>query len=167
MRENSIERRARGALIPARGFTLPELVIVMILAGLMAAFALPKFDAALSLRNDAWKDQVQAAMRYAQKTAVSHRRLVCATVTTTSITLTISTTRGAACSAGLAGPGGGLVESSDSSDVTVTLSPSGVIYFQPDGRATSDEAGSTATTRTFSFTGASSLVLYGETGYVE
>ena len=168
MRENSIEPRV-GQRLCTRGFTLPELVIVMILAGLMAAYAMPKFESAMSLRNDAWRDQVQAAMRYAQKTAVSHRRLVCAGVAGSVVNLTIATVRGSTtCNGNLAGPDGvSQFGSSGASDVATTVSPAGTIYFQPDGRVTSDAAGVTTSTRTFTFTGAPSLVLYGETGYAQ
>jgi hypothetical protein len=48
-----------------------------------------------------------------------------------------------------------------------TVSPAGVLFFQPDGRVTSDGAGTTASNRTISLTGASSIVVRGETGHVE
>ena len=53
-----------------RGFTMVELIIVMILVGVMAAYAVPKFAAMTNLSQDAWRDQVKSALRYAQKAAV-------------------------------------------------------------------------------------------------
>ena len=151
------------------GFTLPELLIVMILAGILAAFVIPKLDAIMGVRTDAWRDQLTAALRYAQKTAVSHRRLVCLDVANTSITLRIASSRAAAdCDTDLAGPGGSSeFGSSGSSNVTVSVSPAGRLYFQADGRVTTDAAGTSTPTRTFTIPGANSLVLYGETGYAE
>ena len=151
------------------GFTLPELLIVMILAGILAAFVIPKLDAIMGVRTDAWRDQLTAALRYAQKTAVSHRRLVCMQVADTSITLRIASTRGAAdCDTDLAGPNGSSeFGSSGASSVTVSVSPSGPLYFQSDGRVTTDVAGTNTATRTFTISGTDNLVLYGETGYAE
>lgn len=151
------------------GFTLPELLIVMILAGILAAFVIPKLDAIMGVRMDAWRDQLTAALRYAQKTAVSHRRLVCVEVANTSITLRIASSRGAPdCDADLVGPGGSPeFGSSGSSSVTVSVSPTGKLFFQPDGRVTTDALGAATTTRTFTIPGTSNLVLYGETGYAE
>ncbi|HIV73436.1 MAG TPA: prepilin-type N-terminal cleavage/methylation domain-containing protein [Candidatus Aquabacterium excrementipullorum] len=152
-----------------RGFTLPELLIVMILAGIVAAFVIPKLDAIMGVRTDAWRDQLTAALRYAQKTAVSHRRLVCMDVAGTSITLNIATTRAAtSCNTGLAGPvGSSEFGTSDSSSVSVSVSPAGTLYFQADGRVTTDGAGATTTTRVFTISGTNALTLYGETGYAE
>ena len=55
----------------SRGFTLPELVAVMMLAGILSVSVLPKLQGALSFRDDAWRDQVEAALHYAHKSAIS------------------------------------------------------------------------------------------------
>lgn len=152
-----------------RGFTLPELIAVLIVVGVLAAVALPKFDAGLSLRDDAWHDQVVGALRWARQSAVSHRRLVCATVGANSVSLSIAAANPAtAC--GTAYPG---ADGSDPAASTATgaavLSPGGVIFFQPDGRATGDGAGTSPSDRTISFGGAAipSISVIGETGHVE
>lgn len=165
---NSSDARHVAAL-RSSGFTLPELLIVMILAGILAAFVIPKLDAIMGVRTDAWRDQLIGALRYAQKTAVSHRRLVCMDVADTSITLRIASTRAAtSCDTDLAGPGGSSeFGTSGSSSVTVSVSPAGTLFFQADGRVTTDGPGTTTTSRTFTIPGTSNLVLYGETGYAE
>lgn len=146
-----------------------ELIIVMILAGILAAYAVPKFGAMTSMSNDAWRDQVQAALRYAQKAAVSHRRLVCADLGDSTVTLQIASVRGAtSCDTPLSGPGdSGTFGRSTSPTAKTTVTPSGMIFFQPDGRATSNGNGSTTSGRSIAITGAQGLQLYGETGYVQ
>ena len=149
------------------GFTLIELIAILILVGVLAVVALPKFDTAISLRNDTARDEALAALRYAGQTALSHRRLVCADVSATAVTLRIATTRPAsACDAALSGPDGGTTFTSNPGSASFTLSPAGTMYFQPDGRVTSDGAGTTASARTLSVSGAGSLSIGGESGLV-
>jgi MSHA pilin protein MshC len=151
------------------GFTLTELIIIMILVGILGVSVMPKLQATISLRDDSWRDGLVTAMRYAQKTAVSHRRLVCVTVADTTVTLTIAEANPAtACNLSLTGPRGtGAFATSDNPSMLTTVSPAGVLFFQPDGRVTSDGAGTMASNRTISLTGASSIVVRGETGHVE
>ncbi|MEK8029502.1 prepilin-type N-terminal cleavage/methylation domain-containing protein [Ideonella sp. DXS29W] len=149
------------------GFTLIELIAILILVGVLAVVALPKFDTALSLRNDTARDEVVAALRYAGQTALSHRRLVCADVGTSSVTLRIATNRGATnCDSALTGPDGSTTYTSNPGSATFSVSPSGTMYFQPDGRVTSDGAGNTASSRTLSITGVGTVSVGGESGLV-
>ena len=64
---------------PARGFTMVELIAVMLLVGVLAVVALPRLDGTLGLRGSAWRDQVLAATLQARSLATGHRRLVCLT----------------------------------------------------------------------------------------
>ena len=152
-----------------RGFTMVELVVVLVVTGVMAAFAMPKLITAVSMRDAGWHDQVISAMRYAQKAAVGHRRVVCATVNATSVTLAIATVNPAvSCDGTLASSDGtGTAATTTNSSAATAVSPAGVIYFQPDGRATSDLAGTTSSTRTVSMSGATDITVNGETGYVQ
>jgi len=152
----------------ARGFTLPELIAVMMMVGVLAAVALPKLQVGTELRGDTWRDEVVAALRHARHTAVSHRRLVCASIGST-VTLTIAPANPAtSCSAALSGPDGGTAYTTAPSGVSATVAPVGLLYFQPDGRITSDGAGSTATDRSVTVSGASlgAITVVGETGHV-
>jgi MSHA pilin protein MshC len=148
---------------------MPELVMVIVIVGVLAAFVMPKMMSATGLRDDAWRDAVVSAMRYAQKSAVSHRRLVCASVASTSITLTIASTNPAtSCDAAFAGPdGSSTFASASNSSAATTVSPAGMIYFQPDGRVTTDGSGTTSADRTLTMYGVSAVVVLGETGYVQ
>ncbi|MFT3858377.1 MAG: prepilin-type N-terminal cleavage/methylation domain-containing protein [Aquabacterium sp.] len=148
------------------GFTMVELVVIMVIVGILAVYALPKMAAAINLRQDSWRDQLVSTLRYAQKSAVAHRRLVCVDVQATTVSMTIAPANPATtCTTALTGPDGNatFATSDDSSVATSTM----VLYFQPDGRVTTDGAGATATNRTISGTGLTSITVYAETGYVE
>jgi len=55
----------------SQGFTLIELVIVILLLGILAAVAVPKFFNLSDYRERAAYDEVAGAVRYAQKLAVA------------------------------------------------------------------------------------------------
>jgi MSHA pilin protein MshC len=151
-----------------RGFTLPELVAVMVLLGILAATALPKLQSALSFRDAGWHDQVVAALRHAHHSAISHRRLVCADVAGASVTLTIASANPASsCSTALPGTDGGAASATAAGAATATASPSGPFYFQPSGRVTSDGAGVTAPVRSITINGQDNITVVGETGRVD
>jgi prepilin-type N-terminal cleavage/methylation domain-containing protein len=152
-----------------RGFTLPELVAVLVIAGVLAAVAMPRLDGALNLRADTYRDQVIAALRYAGTSAVSHRRLVCASVATTTVTLTVAAIHPAtSCSAVLPGVAdGGAAAAQGRGGTSSTVTPAGTIYFQPSGRVTLDGAGASAGQWRIDVSGSTAIVLTGETGHVE
>jgi len=149
------------------GFTTVELVAVMVLMGVLAVVALPRLEGALSMRGDGWRDQVLAALRHAQSTAQSHRRLVCASVATGAVTLTIASANPASsCASALPGPDGDARYAHDSRAIATSVSPAGALYFQPNGRVTSDGAGSTAADRSIAIDGQDPVTIVGETGLV-
>lgn len=151
----------------ARGFTVIELVAVMVLIGVVAVIGLPRLEAALAFRGDEWRDQVLAALRHAAATSQGHRRLVCATVATGAVTLTIATSNPAtACAGALAGTDGNAAWARDSRGITTAVTPAGALYFQPDGRVTSDGAGTTATDRSIAISGQDAIVVVAQTGHV-
>jgi len=159
--------RASCSRAGGHGFTTIELVAVIVLMGVLAAVALPRIEGALAQRGDHWRDQVLAALRQAQATAQSHRRLVCATVATGSVTLDIATTNPAtACASSLPGPHAGGAWASDRNATATSVSPAGMLYFQPSGRITSDGAGSAATDRSVAIDGQVPITVVAETGLV-
>jgi prepilin-type N-terminal cleavage/methylation domain-containing protein len=150
----------------SRGFTMVELISIMVIVGILAAVAIPRINTATSFRSGEFRDQVIAALRYAQKSAVSHRRLVCATLTQTSLALSMdsSSPRDGTCDADVSIPGVATQTLSAHQDGFTNV-PDSVLYFQPDGRMTSDAAGSTVANFDNTVDG-SHVVVWGATGYV-
>jgi MSHA pilin protein MshC len=58
-----------------RGYSLAELVIVIVIAGILAALAIPQLNPA-AIEATWYHEQVRAGVRLAQRTAVAQRRQV-------------------------------------------------------------------------------------------
>lgn len=73
--------RGRRRLLPQsarqRAFTLIELVAVLVIVGVLAVVAIPRFFDRATFDERAFYDQVLSAIRYAQKTAIAQHRIVC------------------------------------------------------------------------------------------
>ena len=78
-------------MIPARhaaaGFTLTELVVVIIIATILSAFAISRINTQ-SFDTEGFANEVAATVRYAQKIAISQRRTVAVTITSSTLSLT-------------------------------------------------------------------------------
>lgn len=151
-----------------------ELVTVMILIGILAAVAIPRMPDVNDFRALAFHDSVVGGLRFAQKTATSHRRVVCATFTASSMTLAIATAGGVDCSVtpllagALALPlsdGAASVISADPANARFDAVP-GNLFFQPDGRITTDLAGANDAIVNRDISG-KAIALNGSTGYVK
>lgn len=99
---------ARAFLKAHAGFTLVELIIVLILIGVTAAVAVPRFLDQQTFGRRGFHDETFALLRYAQKTAIAQRRTVCINFGSDRVTLFIASAPGGGvtCSIGLAGPNG-------------------------------------------------------------
>ena len=71
------------------GFTLVELVVTMIVIAIMAYVAVPRFSMLDGYDEAGYRDKVKAALQYARKAAISHRRFVCVSTAGNDVTLTI------------------------------------------------------------------------------
>ena len=151
------------------GFTLVELITVMIVLGILSAVALPRIMDNRAFIGAAFHADVVSALRYAQKSAVSHRRLVCATFTPTSIALSIAALNPAsACATVLDSPDGAAYQSKEGSIQASGYPAGGLLYFQPAGTISSDGAGATIYSGNIAITGrATTIRIEGATGYVE
>jgi MSHA pilin protein MshC len=69
-----------------RGFTMVEVVVVIVIVGLMAAVLVPRFVGRDAFASRGFYDEAQSVVRYAHKTAIAWRRsvFVCITATTVS-----------------------------------------------------------------------------------
>jgi prepilin-type N-terminal cleavage/methylation domain-containing protein len=161
--------KGRAAGYRSDGFTMVELVTVMILIGILAFVALPRLDQSQGFGATSFRDRVAASLRFAQKSAVAHRRLICATVAADRLTLAIDGSFGAGtCAVALAGPeGADPAALSPSATVTLTAAPAGPLYFQPSGSVTNDAAGTVPTSFSLTVTGLTAITVNGTTGYVQ
>ena len=150
------------------GFTLPEIIAVVLLVSILSVTAMPKLQLALTVRDDGWRDQIIASLHYAHKVAASHRRLVCANVDATSVSLSIASANPASsCNVPLPGVDGQVLAASSNGGAAAVITPAGTLYFLPSGRVSSDGAGTSIGIRTIAIAGQANIVLVGETGHVE
>jgi MSHA pilin protein MshC len=171
--------------LPSPGFTLVELIVTMIIVGVLAAFMLPRMSNGADTAGDAFADRILATLRLAQKTAVTHRRLVCVTMGAKALQLRIATSNpttpsnpsnpSTACNAPLKGQDDG-ESATTNSDVSATGSNivGTTLFFLPNGEIRRDTAGGALVgdangTIAVQISGrtARSIQIEGTTGYVD
>lgn len=126
-----------------RGFTLVELVMVLVILGVLAVFALPRILSGSDTAARGLHDSTLSYLRYAQKTAIAQRRTVCVAFTNTSVSLRIANT---AASFDCAGLNGVVLNGADGK---ASVSVSGAAF----SAATVNGIGCLATPAAFSFDG--------------
>lgn len=154
-----------------RGFTLIELIMVIVLLGVLAVFAGPRMLRSSDFYARGFHDETLAYLRYAQKTAVAQRRTVCVAFGGSTVTLTIASAAGTTnCSTAgtITGPKGeSPVTLTARSGVTYSSTPT-PINFGFDGLGQPiTSSGSAQATQTIQVNGASrSITVETATGYV-
>lgn len=152
----------------ARGYTVVELITVMVVIGVLAAIALPRISQTQDFSAAAYRNEVTSALRHAQKSAVSHRRLVCLALAPQSINLTIAPAAGAnACAAAYPSPDGNAYSSKDAAVQATGAFVGTTLFFQPNGDITTDGAGTVFAAGTIGITGQGDIRIDGSTGHVD
>lgn len=147
------------------GFTLVELVTIVVLLGILSVVVLPRLNYSSDFAGVLFRDQLVSVLRDARKAAVARRRLVCARIEPRTVSLAIAADPGAtSCNQSLPLVGG--AAALESTDAVVAISPASLtLYFQPGGRITADGGASSVYNASLSVGGAQ-LAIVGETGYV-
>jgi MSHA pilin protein MshC len=115
------------------GFTLIELIVVIILLGIMAAVFAPRWRGGTGFEDRGLRDQIVAGLRYAQKSAIAARRTVCVQFSSAPdrVDFTISNAYGAANCAGgsaLAGPDGSNLSVVATGSTGFSASPASLVF---------------------------------------
>jgi len=103
-----------------RGFTLVELVLVIMLAGILSAFAAVKLLDRRAIDARGFADQLTATLQFAQKAAVAQRRLMYVSIDT--VTRRVRVCLDAGCAQRLTAPAGGDLDITATGNVTLTSS---------------------------------------------
>jgi MSHA pilin protein MshC len=73
------------------GFSLVELVVILLLVGILSVAAVARMDSISTFGERTEYDTVRAALQYARKAAIAKRRYVCVQTTASALTLTVDT----------------------------------------------------------------------------
>lgn len=138
------------------GFTLIELIMVMVITGILAVFVAPRFFDANIFKSRGFADQVEATLRYAQKEAIAQHRVVCATYTPSPARLALTITITTPCDTALNLPAGSANYVEAPSGITFSMTPANV-NFDALGRPNAGVAATVDTT---------TITVETETGYV-
>jgi MSHA pilin protein MshC len=142
-----------------RGFTLVELTVILVILGIIAVVAVPRFFDRRDFDTLKFYDRSLAAVRYAQKLAIAQRQPVYVVTTATALSLCFDP----GCTSPVTDPstGSGLVVSAPAGN-SVTNSAAPSFSFDPLGR--SSVAG--PITLTVNGSPARTFTVEQETGYV-
>jgi MSHA pilin protein MshC len=152
----------------AQGFTLIELIMVIVLVGVLAVAVVPNLGILKTFDDAGYRDKVRGALEYARKAAVAQRRNVEVTLAANSLTFKIANDV-SDVAAGSTYPRNLALPTTDRACAAANMvcAPSGVtltgtssVTFSPLGRP------SAAATYTVAGTSALTITVEAETGYV-
>jgi MSHA pilin protein MshC len=140
------------------GFTVMELVTVIIIAGVLAAMAIPRFSR--GMYDDAQLyDQTLAALHYAQRTAMAYQRTVCVTFSGgNQLSLTYASAYGSAsCNTNLVPPAG--------NSATYVLAAPGSSTYTAASNFSFDRVGRPSAGQTITLSSGKTIIVETDTGY--
>jgi MSHA pilin protein MshC len=133
-----------------RGFTMVELITIIIIIGIIGATVMPKFFDNATYQNRAAADQVRAALKFGQKTAIAQHHQV---------TVLIDSAAQTNCTDTVTINGNNTVFVDCLISNSVTLTSAGTFNFNPLGQPVPNSAGSINV-------GGTVITIEQETGYV-
>lgn len=135
----------RAQVTGSAGYTLVELVVVIAIAGVLAAFIAPRFWSQQTFSDRGYADELASALRFAQKAAVITGCAARLTVASASYVAAQQAAAGNGCNPADAtwatpviGADGSAIQNNAPSGTTA--SPTGVFQFDTQGRLTSSPA---------------------------
>ena len=155
------------------GFTIVELVVVIVILGIIAVVVMPRLDLLSGFEERGFQDQMQSSLQYARKAAVAARRYVCVDRVGATLGFTINTaepetlTAPISCATALPMPTSGQ-HGAGSSSITATgggLGGATAVTFDALGRSI-DRTTLAVAGASFTMGGAGTLSIDGETGLV-
>lgn len=125
-----------------RGFTLVELVMAIVIAGVIAAVAVPRMVNRSAFQSRGAASEIRTTLRYAQRLAMAKNREVCVTTTATDLTLMFnpSPITGAACSQAVISPDGSSPNYIVTLPAGITITPGLSFRFDVQGRPSPNAA---------------------------
>jgi MSHA pilin protein MshC len=153
------------------GFTLIELIMVIVLLGVLAVFAGPRIFDTSVFNSRGFNDETLAMLRYAQKTAIAQRRTVCVTFTGNSASLRIASAAAVGtCDGNLVGPKGdtpGTITAKSGVTYSPAAPPPATVHFDGLGQSLDSSGVVLVVARTITVTGAGkTITIEPGTGYV-
>ena len=142
------------------GFTMVELIVVIMIVGITAAVVAPRMGLLQGFDEIGYRDQVRATLEYARKSAVAQRRNVRIDLAPTGVTVTVE----AATPEGEGTPGTYVALSLPGSGSNSIAAPANVSLPGATTTLTFDALGRTADTSYV--VGSTTITIVGESGHV-
>ena len=155
-----------------RGFTIIELIVVILIAGIMGVAVMSRFSDRGVFEGRGFLDETQALLRYGQKAAIAQRRTVCVRFSANQAWLTMRSAAGDTACGTHAAPGDGAPTGE-----TLLTGPNGVAPFTVTAGTSSgfsptpavfyfDAVGRPSAGQTIVVLGGGTVTVEAETGYV-